>query len=52
MFIKQEQQESLSTVELLKQYINTDGPAVIGTKSCREAIERGQVDMLILSKES
>ncbi|MBF0290171.1 MAG: host attachment protein [SAR324 cluster bacterium] len=51
MFIRQEQQDSLSVVELLKQYINTEGPAVIGTQACREAIERGQADMLILSKE-
>ncbi|MBF0288264.1 MAG: hypothetical protein HQM14_10630 [SAR324 cluster bacterium] len=50
-FIEQEQQESLSAVELLKQHINTEGPAVIGTKACRTAIECGQADLLIISKE-
>jgi len=50
-FIRQEQSESLSAVEMLKQEMNKNGLGVVGTKSSLEALRNGQADMLIIAKE-
>jgi len=50
-FIRQEQSESLSAVEMLKQEMNKNGLGVVGTKASIAALQNGQVDMLILAKE-
>jgi protein required for attachment to host cells len=50
-FIEQEEQESLALVDTLQREINTDGLAVVGPEASREALQRGQVDVLVLAKE-
>jgi protein required for attachment to host cells len=47
-FIEHEEQESLSTVGLLRQELRRGGLAVCGFKDSRDALERGQVDQLII----
>ena len=49
-FVEQEEQESLAMVEQLQQKINTYGLAVIGTLASLAALQRQQVDVLILAK--
>ena len=50
-FVEQEQKESLSAVEMLQREINTNGLAVVGSEATREALKRGQADMLILATD-
>ena len=50
-FIEEEQKESEDMIEKLKQSVATDGLAVLGPASTLEAINNGQVDALIISKE-
>jgi peptide subunit release factor 1 (eRF1) len=51
-FIEAEEWESRSSVEDLVGQIRTGGLAVGGTEACLLALQRGQVDMLILAKDS
>jgi protein required for attachment to host cells len=50
-FIDQEEQESLALVETLYHEIRTGGLALVGPDACREALERDQVDVLVLARE-
>ncbi len=50
-FIRQEQSESLTAVEMLKQEMNKNGLGVVGTEASLAALRNGQADMLILAKE-
>ena len=50
-FIEQEEQESLVLVETLYREIRTGGLALVGPDACREALERDQVDVLVLARE-
>ncbi len=49
-FIEQEELESRAMVERLQRNIHTGGLAVIGTKETFKALQRGQVDMLLVAK--
>ncbi len=49
-FVEQEEQESLALVETLEREINTDGLTVVGPEACRQALEQGQVDVLLLAR--
>ena len=48
-FIEREQQESMSTVERLRDELYTNGLAVVGSDACIGALETGQVDVLVLA---
>ncbi len=50
-FIEQEEQESQALVDTLYREISTSGLATVGPEACLEALERGQVDTLILLQE-
>jgi hypothetical protein len=50
-FIRQEQTESFTAVEMLKQEMNKNGLGVVGTEASLAALRNGQADMLILAKE-
>ncbi len=50
-FIKAEEKESRAAVEELARQIYSGGLAVIGTGPSFQALRRGQVDMLVLTKE-
>ncbi|MCG8607039.1 hypothetical protein MJD09_18905, partial [bacterium] len=50
-FIEREQAEALQTVESLQREIDTNGLAVIGQEEILKALEWGQGDILILSKD-
>ncbi len=50
-FIEQEQKESGETVEMLKREINTHCLAVVGAQDATNALEIGQVDMLIIDQD-
>ncbi len=50
-FVEQEQKESLAAVEKLRRGLHVDGLAVVGEKASREALEYGQVDTLVISRE-
>ncbi len=49
-FIEQEELESRAIVERLQRNIHTGGLAVSGTKETFKALQRGQVDMLLVAK--
>ena len=49
-FIKAEEKESRAAVEELERQIYSDGLAVVGTGPSFQALRRGQVDMLVLTK--
>ncbi len=49
-FIEQEELESRVMVERLQRNVHTGGLAVIGTKETFKALQRGQVDMLLMAK--
>ena len=50
-FVEAEQQESRATVEHLLHQLRTGGLAVAGTGSSMPPLSRGQVDVLVMSKE-
>ena len=50
-FIEQEELESQTMVERLQRNIHTGGLAVIGTSETLDALQRGQVDLLIIAKD-
>ncbi|MEW6130659.1 MAG: hypothetical protein AB1757_26750 [Acidobacteriota bacterium] len=50
-FVEQEERESLAVVEHLRREIQTTRLAVQGTLDTLRALERGQVDVLVLAKD-
>ncbi len=50
-FIETEQLESDAAVELLAQKIQTDGLVVVGGEDCRQALEFGQADLLVIDHD-
>jgi len=50
-FIEAEEKESRAAVEKLERQIYSGGLAVVGTGPSFQALRRGQVDMLVLTKE-
>lgn len=48
-FIEWEEQDSVDVVALLVRNVRRNGLAVTGTSACLEALERGQVDMLLMA---
>ncbi len=50
-FIRAEQEESRNTVERLHDQIRRQGLAVVGIHACRDAIELGAVNQLVISEE-
>lgn len=50
-FIEQEEQESLALVERLQEEVFTNGLAVVGPEESFKALQRGQVDVLIVAKD-
>ncbi len=51
IFIEQEEQESLTLIDVLQRELNTHGLAVIGPDPCLDALKRGQADALVLAKD-
>lgn len=51
VFIEQEERESLAVVDQLQQELYTNGLAVIGPEECFAALQQGQVDVLVISKQ-
>ena len=49
-FVEEEEQESLAIVDALQRGVKTGGLAVIGPEGSLEALQRGQVDVLVLAK--
>lgn len=50
-FIEQEEQESLAVVERLQEEVFTNGLAVVGPEESFKALQRGQVDVLIVARD-
>lgn len=50
-FVEAEEQESRTTVANLVQQLRTGGLAVVGTDASFRALDRGRVDVLVMSKE-
>ena len=50
-FIEQEQRESMSMVTRLRDELYTHGLAVVGSDACITALERGQVDVLVMATD-
>ena len=49
-FVEQEEFESQAMADRLEQEVNTDGLAEVGTDACLKALQRGQVDVLVLAE--
>ena len=50
-FIDHEQQESFVAVDKLRQELNTNGIAVVGTDESLQALEEKRADVLIIAQE-
>lgn len=51
VFVEQEEQESQSIADRLIQAIRTQGLAVIGAKDCRDTLQRGKADTLVMLQD-
>jgi rubrerythrin len=49
-FVEQEEFESQAMADRLEQEVNTHGLAEVGTDACLKALQRGQVDVLVLAE--